>query len=247
MKKLVAGLAAVLLVFTACSADGDDAPAADAGDTITATVFAAASLSASFEEIAEGTDVNFSFDGSSGLVDQLAGGAPADVFASADQRNMDRALEHGLISGEPSKFATNYLVLVTPAGNPAGVTGMDASLDDAKLVVCAPEVPCGGATERLAETLDVTLSPVSEETSVTNVLGKITSGEGDAGLAYLTDATGAGDEVEIVDVPEAEGDPNTYWIAAVEGGDTEQAQAFIDLIMNSQDVLASYGFGAPDA
>ena len=240
MSKLAAGLAAVVLALSACAsgeAQPDDAE-------ISATVFAAASLSASFEEIAADTDVNFSFDGSSGLVDQIAGGAPADVFASADQRNMDNAVEQGLIAGEPTMFATNYLVLVTPAGNPAGVTGMDASLDDAKLVVCAPEVPCGGATERLAETLGLTLSPVSEETSVTNVLGKITSGEGDVGLVYLTDATGAGDAVEIIGIPEAEGDPNTYWIAAVEGGDTEQAQAFIDLIMDSQDVLAGYGFGS---
>lgn len=270
MKKVLAILAAAVLALSACG--NDDTPGkegtpgggtsvsgqpTDAGsengsenggdkgsdEKITATVFAAASLHAAFEEITEGSDINYSFDGSSGLVDQIAGGAPADVFASADKRNMDKAVDQDLIDGEPVMFAKNHLVLVTPAGNPAGVKGLDESLDGAKLVVCAPEVPCGGATGRLAEKLGVELKPVSEETAVTDVLGKVTAGEADAGLVYLTDATGAGDKVEMIEIPEAAADPNTYWIAKVKGGNTEQAQAYIDLIMGEgQKTLAKYGF-----
>lgn len=231
---------------TSASASASAATAADQADLRGTVVFAAASLHAAYEKIAADAGVSFSFDGSSGLVDQLAGGAPADVFASADKRNMDKAVDQGLIDGEPTMFATNYLVLATPADNAAGVKGLDESLDKAKLVVCAEEVPCGGATKRLAEAVGVQLSPVSEESNVTSVLSKVTSGEADAGLVYLTDATGAGDAVQIIKIPEAEADPNTYWIAPVKGGDAAKAQAFIDLVMgDGQAVLADYGFGTP--
>ncbi len=169
MKGLSLLLAALLL--TACS------PTTESGDD-PVTVFAAASLQQVFPELSRqaGIEANFSFDGSSGLVDQIHGGAPADVFASADQRTMDRAVELGLIDKAPQMFATNVLVLVVSAGNPGGVTGLDSSLDHAKLVVCAPEVPCGGATVALAEKQGVTLHPVSEESKVTDVVGKVASG-----------------------------------------------------------------------
>lgn len=218
-----------------------DAPdGAAAGDSV---VFAAASLNEVFPLIE--ADAAYSFDGSSGLVDQLVGGAPADVFASADQRNMDKAVEEGVIEGEPVMFATNYLVLVVPAGNPGGVTGFDESLDAAKLVICAEDVPCGAATSRIAEENDLTLSPVSEETSVTDVLGKVTSGEADAGLVYLTDATRAGDAVEVLDIPGSADDPNTYWIAVVKDApNPEAAQAFVDAVTGpGAAILAEYGFG----
>lgn len=207
------------------------------------TVFAAASLGAAFEEIADGSDVSLSFDGSSGLVDQLAGGAPADVLATADEKTMDRAVDLGLVAGEPTMFATNRLVLVTPPDNPAGVTGLDDSLDGAKLVVCAPDVPCGDASARLARRAGVALGPVSEETKVTDVLGKVTAGEADAGLVYLTDARGAGDAVRVIEVPGANDEPNTYWIAAVTGGDEQRARQFIQLVRDAAPVLERHGFG----
>ena len=89
------------------------------------------------------SDQTYSFDGSASLVDQLKAGAPADVFVSADKPNMDKAIAAGVMTGTPTQFASNVLVLVTPAGNPAKVTGLDASLDGKKLVVCAVGVPCG--------------------------------------------------------------------------------------------------------
>lgn len=220
-------------------------PGGPATDTAEAIVFAAASLSTVFPDIAE---ARYSFDGSSGLVDQLEGGAPADVFASADRKNMDRAVEAGLIDGDPVMFATNYLVLVTPADNPAGITGFDGSLEGTKLVVCAPDVPCGAATVKVADANGLTLTPVSEETKVTDVLGKVTAGEADAGLVYATDAAGAGAAVLVFDVPGAADDPNTYWVGKVAGSrNAGQADAFVAAVTGTEGRarLAGFGFGAP--
>lgn len=248
----------ILALLGACTAPApatptDPAPAAPThGGSL--TVFAAASLKAPFEEIGaafeaeRGAEVAFSFEGSSTLVDQLAGGAPADVFASADEKNMTRALDQGLVAGTPSLFATNQLVLVVPAGNPGAITGLDSSLDGKRLVVCAVGVPCGNATAQLAETLGVALHPVSEEQNVTDVRGKVESGEADAGFVYATDAKLSGDKVEVVPVPGAEQVVNRYPIAVTaEASDPAVAQQFVDAVTSPQGqaVLASYGFGTP--
>lgn len=241
---LVLGLACGLaLALSACGAGADE----DSREVGAATVFAAASLGSAFEEIAGDSEAVLAFGGSSGLVDQIAGGAPADVFASADTANMDRALAEGLIAGEPVKFATNSLVLVTPPDNPAGVAGLDESLEGAKLVVCAPQVPCGRASIDLAADLGVTLDPVSEELSVTDVLGKVTSGEADAGLVYTTDAINAGESVHAIEIPGASEHLNDYWIALVAGGDERAGKTFIDAVVGAEGrgILTQYGFGLP--
>ncbi|MCG6567330.1 molybdate ABC transporter substrate-binding protein [Tessaracoccus sp. ZS01] len=207
-------------------------------------VFAAASLHQVLPQLEPEAD--YSFDGSSGLVDQIAGGARADVFASADRNTMDRAVREGLIAGEPVMFATNHLVLVVPTGNPGGVTGFDASLDGVKLVVCAEEVPCGAASRRLADSNGVALSPVSEETKVTDVLGKVASGEADAGLVYATDAA-TSEAVEILPVPGAEQDPTTYWVAVLKGAARpEAARAYAERLAGQWGAqLQGFGFGSP--
>lgn len=243
-----AALVAATILLTACGQTTAD-PGGGAGEPEAApvTVFAAASLHKAFPEVSEGMRVDYSFDGSSGLVDQLRGGAPADVFASADSTTMDRAVEEGLIDGEPVMFATNRLVLVTPQGNPAGVTGFDSSLGGTRLVVCAPEVPCGAATFGAAERSGLGLAPVSEESSVTDVLGKVTSGEADAGVVYATDAAQAGDRVETFDVPGADEEPNTYWIAVLaDAPNPEGAEAFVELVLGpGQAALSANVFGGP--
>src|SRR5699024_6144361 len=165
VRRATAATAAVGLAgLTACSGGG-----ADVGERRTLTVFAAASLQKTFEEIEQqfeednpDIDVVFSFDGSQNLVDQLQAGAPADVLATADLRTMERADEAGAVRA-PQTFATNTLTLIVPEGNPAGVTGLDDSLDDAKLVICAPEVPCGAATQKIVDATGTEISPVSEE------------------------------------------------------------------------------------
>ena len=235
------------------------AQTASAGADITGevTVFAAASLKDAFKTLAEsfqnahpGVHITFDFQGSQELVASLDGGASADILATANNSTMTDAASKGLV-GEQTEFATNVLTLIVPAGNPAGVTGInDGSLDKADLVICAPEVPCGEATQTLATELGVTLNPVSEEQKVTDVRGKVESGEAQAGIVYTTDAAQAGDKVETIALP-ANSVINHYPIALTKSAANSQAaQAFIDYILSpeGQKVLQdTYGFGAPGA
>jgi len=219
----------------------------------TLTVFAAASLKATFTQIGTifqtenpGSTVTFNFAGSSDLVTQLTAGAPADVFASADTNNMTKATTANLVSGTPVNFATSILTIVTPPGNPAGVTSFaDLAKPGLNVVVCAPQVPCGAATATVEKNTGVTLTPVSEENSVTDVLGKVTSGQVDAGLVYVTDAKNAGDKVTEVTFPEAAVVVNVYPIATLTAA-TQPALAtkFVDLVVGpeGQQVLAAAGF-----
>lgn len=254
--KPFAALAATALLLAGCSS-GNEAPSngaeEQAPDTEQAqelTVFAAASLNAAFSDIATevfepdnpGVSVKFSFEGSSTLVDQITNGAPADVFASADQRNMQKAIDADLVE-DPINFTDNELTLIVPAGNPGNVTGLDDSLSGIKLVVCHPEVPCGNLTKDVFDRTGIDLNPVSEEQKVTDVRGKIESGEGDAGLVYRTDAIAAGDKVEVI--PMSVKGTNIYPIAVVkEAKDPELAQKFIDAVLSDagQEIMASYGF-----
>ncbi|MDU0348931.1 molybdate ABC transporter substrate-binding protein, partial [Actinomyces sp. MRS3W] len=217
-------------------------------------VFAAASLQDAFEDIAADFQttypnvlVTFDFQGSQDLVTALAEGGAADVLATANNSTMEDAVSQELV-GEQTEFATNVLTLITPADNPAGVTGIDdGSLDGADLVICAPEVPCGEATVKLTEELGVTLNPVSEEQKVTDVRGKVASGEADAGIVYTTDAADAGDAVRTIALPDNDV-VNHYPIAVTRSAaNPEAAQAFVDLVVSDagQAVLAGYGFGAP--
>ncbi len=226
------------------------------GITGEVTVFAAASLTSTFTELGNqmakdepGIKVVFSFAGSSDLVTQITQGAPADVFASADTRNMTKVVDAGLVAGVPVDFATNTLTIITPPGNPRRIASFsDLARPGTQVVVCAPQVPCGSATEKVEAATGVTLTPVSEESSVTDVLGKITSGQADAGLVYVTDAVGAGDRVTSIPFPESSAAVNTYPIAALKASnDHAAAQRFVDLVTGpyGQKILAAAGFSAP--
>lgn len=254
-------LLALLLLgaATACGSDDADSTATDgggAGESATLTVFAAASLKSTFEQLGEqfesehdGVTVQFGFAGSSDLVAQIQGGAPADVFASADEKNMAKLTDDGLNGSEPEMFATNTLMIAVPPGNPAGIESLqDLTMDGLNLVVCAPQVPCGSATQKVAESAGLTLDPVSEEQSVTDVLTKVTSGEADAGLVYVTDVESAGDKVEGIEFAESDAAVNQYPIAVVKDSkNADLAQQFIDLLTGEQGqkVLTDAGFGKP--
>lgn len=249
---------AVLLAASAAVAlAGCSTGTGDAGSTL--TVYAAASLSEAFERIAgdfesehDGVDVRLSVAGSAGLVAQIQQGAPADVFASADTATMDALVADGLVD-TPRTFATNTLQIAVPPGDPAGVASLQDLADPGlHLVVCAPEVPCGAATAAVVDHAGLTLRPVSEEQSVTDVLGKVTSGEADAGLVYVTDVIRGGDQVEGVAFPETAAAVNTYPIATVgrtgqTAAQAELAQAFVDAVLaeGGTTTLADLGFGAP--
>ena len=216
-------------------------------------VFAASSLTAPFRELGTryetlhpGVRVSFSFDGSQALAQALAEGAPADVFASADRATMDAAVAAGSLAGVPLRFASNVLVLVVPAGNPAGITGLDGSLAGRKLVVCAPQVPCGAATARLADLLGVSLQPVSEETRVSDVRAKVETGQADAGVVYLTDARAAGAAVEAIALPRSGEVANEYLVGATAASHpADVASDFASFVAGPEGraVLAALGFG----
>ena len=243
------------LVLTALAACGSGANSARGSAEGTLTVFAASSLTATFTALAEefeadhdGVSVELGFGGSSDLVAQVQQGAPADVVATADTQNMEKLTAEDLVES-PVDFATNTLRIAVPPGNPAGVRSLqDLAEPGLVLVVCAPEVPCGAAAAAVAEEGGVTLSPVSEEQSVTDVLGKVTSGEADAGLVYVTDVLAAGDDVEGVAFPEARAVTNTYPVAVVADTDLDElAAAFVALVTGDrgQAVLSDAGFGRP--
>ena len=217
------------------------------------TVLAAASLQKAFEEIEKtvekdnpGLDVTFDFQGSQDLVASLAGGDSADVLATANNSTMKTAAEQNLV-GNQTEFATNVLTLIVPKGNPKKITGLDSSLEGANLVICAPEVPCGEATKKLAEAQGITLKPVSEEQKVTDVRGKVESGEADAGIVYTTDAAAAKDKADKIDIPDG-GVVNHYPIAPTAKPENPAgAQVFIDAVTGKtgQEILAKHGFGKP--
>ena len=248
-------LATVALALTGCAAPAEDAPSSSATteqSTVSGelTVYAAASLSGAFDAIgeafvAENPDVKISpvYDGSSTLVTQILEGAPADVFASADEANMDKAAD---VAVDPTLFASNTLVIAVPAGNPGGVETL-ADLADVTTVLCAPEVPCGAASAKLLTTADVTVEAASLEQNVTAVLTKVAASEADAGLVYATDVIGR-DDVEVI-VPDGAGEVvNDYPIAALsDAPNADAAAAFVAFVLSDagQKILADFGFGAP--
>lgn len=219
-------------------------------------VFAAASLKKPFTEIGErfktdnpGASVEFSFAGSSDLVTQLSQGAAADVFASADSTNMSKATDGGLVAGDPVNFASNTLTIAVAPENPEKITSFrDLTRPGLNVVVCAPAVPCGSAAAKLEQSTGVQLKPVSEESSVTDVLNKVVTGQADAGLVYVTDVLAAGDEVASVPFPESAGAVNTYPIAVLtQSKHPDLARKFVDMVTGEagQNILSAAGFAKP--
>lgn len=242
----IVAAAALTLSLAGCGSDDDEKDS-----TKTLTVFAAASLTGTFTELGKqfeashpGVKVNFSFGGSSDLVTQIQSGAPADVFASADQKNMDKlTADQG---SAPVTFASNTLEIITPPDNPGKVDSLDDLADkDLAIAICAPEVPCGSAAAAVAETAGVTLAPDTEEQSVKDVVAKVTSGEADAGLVYVTDVKAAGDKVNGITFPESASTVNVYPITTLkESKNADLASEFAAFVTSTeaQAVFAAAGF-----
>jgi molybdate transport system substrate-binding protein len=247
---LVLVLTGLGLIAVSC---GDDDDGGGGGGAI--TVFAAASLTEAFTEVgdafgaAEGVSVEFSFDASSALVTQITEGAPADVFASADTANMDKLTDARSNGSDPVIFATNRLTIIVPAGNPGGVSGLEDLADpDLTVVLCAEQVPCGNYANQILDAAGVVVTPASLEENVRGVVTKVTAGEADAGIVYVTDLTAAGDEAESVDIPEDINVVAEYPIATVGDSENQEAgQAFIEFLTgrDGQAILARHGFGPP--
>src|SRR3954470_15462045 len=252
------------LALTACGGSSSDdgvagssaASSSGSGLSGTLTVFAAASLTDVFtdlgdqlEEANPGLDVQFNFAGSDALAAQITQGAPADVFASANEKQMKVVTAAGLQGADPTVFAENVLEIAVPQGNPGHVTGLeDFENADLTLAVCAPSVPCGAAAQAVFQAAGIDARPDTEETDVKAALNKVQLGEVDAALVYATDVQAAGDQVEGIEFPQADEAVNDYPICALKAAPNPgAAKAFVDLVRSGegQQALADAGFRSP--
>lgn len=251
MKRLVVVGLAAGLALAGCGADDTAQPGAQ--ERVAVTVLAGASLTdvfttleQQFEAANPTADVRFSFGGSSDLAAQIVNGAPVDVFASANEKQMKVVTDAGKAAGTPQPFTTNVLTIVVPPGNPKGIrTFADLAKPDVTELVCAPQVPCGAATEEIEKATNITLSPASEEPDVRSVLAKVQAKEADAGLVYITDARSAEGKVEQINFPEAKDAVNVYPIVAIDGApQAELAAAFVEFVLGpaGQRELTAAGF-----
>jgi molybdate transport system substrate-binding protein len=248
----LAAVAAAALVLAACGGN-DSGGSSGSGSANEIKVFAAASLTAAFNELGQqytssngGTKVTFNFAGSQALATQVQQGAPADVFASADTTNMDKVKD---LVDAPQNFASNLLQIVVEKGNPKGIKGLeDLATPDLKVVLAAPDVPAGKYAQQVLGKANVTVKPVSQEDNVKAVVNKVALGEADAGIVYVTDVTAGGGNVEGVDIARELNVTATYPIATVNASKAQdKAQAFMDLVLSDQgqQVLKRHGFLPP--
>jgi len=219
-------------------------------------VFAATSLTEAFDKIGAqfeaahpGVTVKFNYNGSSSLATSITQGAPADVFASAAPKNMETVTSAGLASGTPQDFAKNSGEIMVEKGNPKNIKSVSDLANPAiKVVVCAPQVPCGAVATAIFKNAGVTVKPVSEETNVGGVVTKVTLGEADAGIVYVTDVKANEGKATGVAIPASQNDVTAYPIAQLKDApNSAGAAAFISYVLGSQGqaVLASFGFQPP--
>ena len=247
--------AALVALFAAACSDTDSGTTAP-GPSGKLVVFAASSLTDAFSELGEaftaanpGADVTFNFAGSSDLVTQISEGAPADVFVSADDSNMARIIDASLNATDPVVIARNTFAIIVEHGNPKRIgTLADLARSDVIVVLCADTVPCGkGAIEILTDAA-VTITPKSLEDKVKGVVTKVTTGEADAGIVFVTDVQAAGDTADGVDIPADVNVISNYPIVVTKDADNaKDAQAFIAFVNGAEGraILAKYGFLAP--
>ncbi|MEO7070046.1 MAG: molybdate ABC transporter substrate-binding protein [Nostocoides sp.] len=265
---LAAALLAAALTTAACGSDsgsGSTGSTSDTGSTSrasstaaltgTITVFAAASLQegfntlgVQFEAAHPGTKVVFNFGPSSGLATSIVSGAPADVFASASQKNMGQVTAAKLATG-PTAFVRNVMEIAVPAANPAKIASVnDLARARVKVAICQPQVPCGAGAATVFANAKITVEPVSEEVDVKSVLTKVSLGEVDAGVVYLTDVKSAGDKVKGIVIPAEVNASTTYPIVTLTGAPNAAAAAAFTAYVLSADgaaVLTADGFANP--
>jgi molybdate transport system substrate-binding protein len=254
------GLCAALLAACGSSSSGgtgSTAPASSSAPAVTGsvTVFAASSLKEAFTRIAQqfeaanpGVKVTFSFAASSALSTQINSGAPADVFASASATTMQQVVDKGGASN-PTNFVKNVMEIATPPSNPANVTSVDdLAKSTVKVALCQPQVPCGSTAQKVFTNAGITVTPVTQEPDVKSVLAKVTLGEVDAGVVYVTDVQAAGTTVKGVQIPANVNASTTYPIAALtKASNAAGAAAFVAFVLSpaGQSVLTAAGFESP--
>ena len=261
MKRRLA-VAVVMLLLVACSeAKSSSAPPTpSAQPNVTEavsgsiTVLAASSLTDAFNELGRqfqaahpGIAISFSFGASSTLAQQVNAGAPADVLATADEPTMQTAVTGGSVSA-PMVFAHNRLALLVAKGNPKNIrTLADLARPGLVVVLCAAEVPCGRFGLQALAKAGVKVTPASLEANVRGVVSKVTLGEADAGIVYVSDVRVAGDKTDGVTIPDAQNVLAAYPIATVKAAkNAPLANAFVAYVRSAdgQQVLAKAGFEA---
>jgi molybdate transport system substrate-binding protein len=261
---LLLALALAVAVLAPPASTAAPAPVAPAQQA-TLTVFAASSLTDAFKEIGmafeaeKSTPVTFNFGSSSQLRTQLQQGASADIFASADQAQMDNARGDGSIAGPDVTFAGNRLVVITPKNNPARImSAADLARPGIKFVTAAPEVPIGAYTQDMFDKMSAidafgtdfkdraNANIVSREPNVRQVVAKVQLGEADAAVVYFSDVTPASaPDLTTISIPDDLNTLTTYPIAPVTNGpQVELGQAFIDMVMApaGQAILGKWNF-----
>lgn len=239
-----------------CTDDRNGRTTSGEGLSGTLTVFAAASLTDAFGALGEmfeqqhpGVTVELNFAGSSLLAGSIIEGAPADVFASADDVNMQKVVDAAERSVKPQIFAHNLLEIAVPKGNPAEVTGLGDFADPDLLIgLCADGVPCGNLARQALTKAGVSPALDTNEPDVRALLTKIEAGELDAGIVYRTDVAAVTGAVEGITIPRKHNVVATYWIAGLtRGSDAELAAAFIDFVMSDAglEILNKQGFLGP--
>ncbi len=256
-----AALLAVLVTVVSC---GGRAPqtqpltssASTAPPSGTITIFAASSLTNAFDRVGAeltrrypATHYTFNYGSSSTLATQIVNGAPADVFASADEPNMQKIVDAALVQGSASIFATNRLQIAVAPGNPKRISSLaDLARRDLVVVLAAPSVPAGKYALDALGKAGVTLAPSSQELDVRAVLNKVALGEADAGIVYVTDVRSAAGRVTGVDIPEQHQVVSRYPLAALkESREGRLSSLFIEFLLgpDGQRVLGDVGFTRP--
>jgi len=253
---VLAALAA--LVLAACSSSASSPSGSSTAGKVSGqlVVFAATSLTdafnqigAGFEKAHPGVTVKFNYNGSSSLATSINQGAPADVFASAAPANMKTVTDAGDAVGTPQTFASNTAEIMVENGNPQHINSVkDLADPKVKVAVCAPAVPCGAVAQEVFKNAGVTVKPVSEETNVGGVVTKVTLGEVDAGIVYVTDVKANEGKAVGVPIPADQNATTEYPIVQVKGApNASAAKAFISYVLgpDGQKVLASFGFKPP--
>src|SRR5262245_23448516 len=216
------------------------------------TVAEAASLTEAFAEIAakfqkqnKGTTITLNPASSSALVTQIQGGAPADVFASADLTNMDKLVTSGKVTASPQTFARNQMEIVTKPGNPKGVKSVTDLPTVGVVSLCGAQVPCGVYAANILQRAGVAIpeSSITRGADVKTTLAAVAQGDAQAGMVYVTDAKAAGSTVTGVEIPVAQNTIAIYPIAPIAGtSNPKLANAFISYVLSTagQKILAKY-------
>jgi molybdate transport system substrate-binding protein len=249
-RALVAWAALALLITTVEPASAQQRPSGEI------TVFAAASLTESFDAMAKqfqkkhpDVDVRFNYGASSNLATQINQGAPADVFASADADNLQKTIDAGTVTRPPVVFAKSRLEIAVEKGNPKKIKSLaDLQKPGLVLVLCADQVPCGKYASQSLAMAGVTVSPASKEENAKATLSKVSIGEADASIVYVTDVRAAKGTTSGVKIPDEVNVIATYPIGVVKASqNATAAKAWVKFVKSKegQAILRKFGFLPP--